>query len=289
MSSFDKIVDRFTGAFQHERAVQIFIKALIFYVLLKIIFLWPFTSKLVDYESVPVYANVIGKVVFAPMLIASYNVNLFYGIALAFVIALLFLPSGYAGSALLLWLVLNLYRLNHIVINGSDLVLLSLATWAVPMSARFRWQGEKMRVLQIFIFNMAVVFCQIHVAFIYFISGFDKLQSPAWTSGQAFQYIANLDTMFNPALADLMKNSSLNKILSWSTIIFELAFAALIWFKPTRLFMIILGVLFHLGISAMLYLPDFSPMMILSYLIFLKQQDYERLGLRLVKQETSWK
>jgi hypothetical protein len=74
-----------------------------------------------------------------------------------------------------------------------------------------------------------------------------------------------------------------NSILAWATILFELLFAVLVWFKRTRLLILITGILFHFIIAIMLNLTDFSMVMSIAYLVFLKDTDYIYLKNELLK------
>ena len=64
------------------------------------------------------------------------------------------------------------------------------------------------------------------------------------------------------------------------TILFELAFVVLVWFKKTRIPILIIGIFFHLFIWIVMSLPDFATTMIISYILFLKDTDYHRLPAR---------
>ena len=83
--------------------------------------------------------------------------------------------------------------------------------------------------------------------------------------------------MFNPAFAGIFDNPAVQLILSWLTILFELAFAVLVWFKKTKIPMLVMGIVFHFFIWIVLSLPDFAAVMIVSYIIFLDDADLMRL------------
>ena len=69
--------------------------------------------------------------------------------------------------------------------------------------------------------------------------------------------------------------------MSWMTIVFELIFIPLVFIERTRLPILFVGVLFHIIIWLMLGLPGFGWIMIVSYAIFLKDRDFDRLPKRL--------
>jgi hypothetical protein len=59
-------------------------------------------------------------------------------------------------------------------------------------------------------------------------------------------------------------------VLAWLTIGFELAFPVLVWFRATRKWILITGIVFHLTIAVMLGLPEFATVMIVSYTLFFR-------------------
>ena len=101
----------------------------------------------------------------------------------------------------------------------------------------------------------------------------DKLLSEAWRSGEAFVYIRHLEFFYNPVLPRGFENNAWDFVLSWCTILFELSFVVLIWNRHTRIAAIIIGVIFNLFIWIVLSIPDFALLMILSFVIFLKDED----------------
>lgn len=90
-------------------------------------------------------------------------------------------------------------------------------------------------------------------------------------------YLTHYDPLFNPAFSDLLKGKVTQLVMGWLTIGFELGFVVLVWFKRTRILVLCIGVIFHLVIIVMLTLPDFGVIMILSYLVFMKDSDYRRI------------
>jgi hypothetical protein len=119
--------------------------------------------------------------------------------------------------------------------------------------------------------------CKLQIVFIYLVSGWDKLTSETWRSGEAFDYIIHLNTLYNPAFTGLFEGSVVHSILSWATILFELLFVVLVWIEKTRLPVLLTGIFFHLFIWVVMTLPDFAAIMILSYIIFLNDSDYTRV------------
>jgi hypothetical protein len=59
-------------------------------------------------------------------------------------------------------------------------------------------------------------------------------------------------------------------VMTFSTILWEAYFPALVWVKAIRYPLLFIGVMLHLGISTMLILPFFGLLMIVTYSLFLE-------------------
>jgi len=211
-----------------------------------------------------------------PSILAQHYPALFLGISLAFLCVAFFLSWNYITAVLFLLLIINLNRIQFLMSNGGDSVVLMLAVWMIGMVDNPA-KEERSRVVRYFIFNVAVLLCQVQVVLIYFVSGWDKVSSVVWRTGEAFAYIPHLDFMFNQGFTEFLSDSVTNAILSWMTIAFELTFVIAVWFGKTRLWVLAIGTVFHVMIAITLSIPDFAAVMIVSYLIFLKDSDYTRL------------
>ena len=212
----------------------------------------------------------------APAFLADYNIEIFFGVVGIFLVVAFFIRPHYVTTIIFFWLCLNLYVVFLPFGNGADLVLFMLALWCIPMARRPTLKSEPAITIQKTAYNMAIFLCQLQVVFIYLTSGWDKLLSETWRSGEAFDYIIHLNTLYNPALTGVFENAFVQRILSWATIIFELSFVILVWIKKTRLPILGLGIIFHLFIWIVMSLPDFAWIMMISYIIFLKDADFGR-------------
>jgi hypothetical protein len=123
--------------------------------------------------------------------------------------------------------------------------------------------------LQAILGSMAYRLCQIQVCIIYGYSGIKKLKGFAWWNGDAVWHslaqvqLAGADfswmAHFPLALAGV----------TYLTLAWEIYFPALIWIKPIRVPLLIVGVLLHMGIAFGMSLPLFGALMVLTYVLFL--------------------
>jgi len=245
--------------------VTFFCKGLVLVLLIKMTITWPVAHLIMTYEDTIRASSWLGKILFAP---AQYG-PAYYGIAIVVSLIIFFARWNYFSAVLFFWLSVNFYRTCLPIVNGSDLILCILAGYTIPLATHPRLSSEKGRLIQRTVFNFSVWLCQIQIAAIYLVSGWNKLVSPVWRSGDAIAMIHQMDFVIHPALHGGHAGDAINQAISWSAIAFELAFAVLIWFRKTRGTMLVLGIVFHVIIAVALSLPDFALVMIISYLLFL--------------------
>jgi hypothetical protein len=269
--------ERFTLERKEERSAMLFQKLLIAFALFKVIVLWSLADTFFA-GNAPKFGLSFSKIVFIPSIIAAYSPTPFFIIVTLILFGILFIRGNYITNFLLFWIVINIVKIKYPVTNGSDYVLGALAFYNIFLSFT-EYYEEKRDVLSNAAFNLAHLMARIQIILIYVISGWDKLFSNAWFSGKAFQYVAHIETVYNPVFGSWITTKEVSVFLSWLTIIFELSFAILVWNRYTRLLILGVGVIFHLMIWLMLSLPDFSLIMVISYTLFLRRSDFKKLGI----------
>lgn len=258
----------------------IFCKTLVVYVLFRMIANWSVSAQFAQEKLLDLPRNIIPRILFWPSYWGMDHHTVFYGVGMLCLVLILFLSWNYLSAVFFFLFTLNLYRYNLAIANGSDLVLTMMAFWSIGMALRPEWKSKAGSEVQTIVYILAIIFCQLQVVGIYFVSGWDKLMSEVWRSGAAFAYIRHYDPLFNPLFTPMLQSTTAQWICSWLTIVFELGFVVFVWFRKTRNFILLTGVVFHLVIIVMLSIPEFGLLMILSYLIFLKDEDYDRIKSR---------
>lgn len=252
-----------------DKTVVLFCKSLYVFLIVKIIFLWPVLHDLVAYSPYE-FTSPLRYVIYGPVKLAQWNLDVFLiGLLLLLLVALK-VRLNYFTSALIAWLSFCLTRLAGPIASGSDSILNLFLLLAVGLSDWPAFKATSLRSSQSMISNFALLICRIQLALIYLLSGFDKLTSEAWRSGDAMYSIINLEYFSNPAL-EFHFSESMCAVLAWGVILFELGFPFLIWFRRFRIPILAMGVCFHIGIIFFLSLPDFGVIMIVTYLLFLPE------------------
>jgi hypothetical protein len=116
---------------------------------------------------------------------------------------------------------------------------------------------------------------QIQMCLIMMSTGLIKWKGNEWLDGSALFYVIHLDdlygNLFNPHW--MFGYYSVLKFLTWSTLVFEVAFPVLVWFDKTRLFALLNIFSFHLGLSMSMNLNLFHWIMSVGWLSFYVQPE----------------
>lgn len=124
--------------------------------------------------------------------------------------------------------------------------------------------------------NLAVRLIQLHFCVIYLYAGFSKLQGAAWWSGEAvwlafanreYQSLDMTWMAWYPWICELMTHT---------TIVWEVSFAAAVWVRPLRTPVLALGFLLHLGIGGMMGMWTFGLIMIFGHIAFWPESTIRR-------------
>lgn len=99
-----------------------------------------------------------------------------------------------------------------------------------------------------------------------------------WVEGSAVYYALNIDRFGGYAM-DWSQPwiCILSMIITWLVLLFQTLFPVLIWLKKWRIQTIVIGVLIHVGVGVFLHLWDFAMAMLVSYTLFVRDEDWRWL------------
>jgi hypothetical protein len=187
-------------------------------------------------------------------------------------------------SVVLYLCMLSLYHRNVSTNGGPDAVPMILAFYmmlcpggaAYSLDAR-REARRRGTAAEALIAPWSVRLLQMQLCLIYFQSCVIKCSGPSWMDGTAVHYVLfNREfSQFNmewlgayPLLVNLMTHSAL---------LIEFTLAFWLWFRPTRRWAILGGILLHAGIRPALNIPGFGETMCATYLTFLAPDEVAAL------------
>ncbi|HTL10925.1 MAG TPA: hypothetical protein VL588_00470, partial [Bdellovibrionota bacterium] len=105
---------------------------------------------------------------------------------------------------------------------------------------------------------------------IYVYGGFEKMRGATWWQGDAiWNALANMQ-LVKVNLEFIAWIPGTIALITYFTVVWETYFAALVWPRQTRPYVLAFGVLLHAGIGLTMNIPFFSYFMIASYLVFVE-------------------
>lgn len=117
---------------------------------------------------------------------------------------------------------------------------------------------------------------QVQLSLVYFHSFLCKIQGVCWQKGLAIYWstrFADLIRFPCPPLTDTLLGSQIG---TYFTLVIEFLLFTLVWFKPLRYWILLGGVILHLGIDWCMNLPGFETLFIAAYVNFIDPADLEK-------------
>jgi hypothetical protein len=205
---------------------------------------------------------------------------------------------GYrARTATLIALILSLFQTiwNYLPLSGADAAMRCMlfclvwadtaAVWSVDAWLRRRagLSAESTSPSPI----GPLLLIRFQIALIYLNSGLWKLLNPLWRDGSALHYVlsSNVYARFPAALPPWTE--PLLTVATYITLGWELAFAFLVLWRPTRTVALAIGIAIHLGIWITLEIGLFSFVMIAGYAAYLDPASLRDLPHRLMRRSPS--
>lgn len=119
-----------------------------------------------------------------------------------------------------------------------------------------------------------VTVIRFQIVAMYAYAGTCKLLGHEWQNGTALFYILQSDLYsFPPAQALVLRYPLVTVAATYATIIFQVTFPLLIWVRKARPYLIGAGVALHLSIIIGMGLFEFGLIMMISYLIWIRDKD----------------
>jgi hypothetical protein len=202
------------------------------------------------------------------------------------------IPAGLAvavgwrtrGATVLSYLLLlSVARRDPWMLNSGDALLrhatLFLAlTPAGSVLSVDRWRQDRARFWEApHAAPWGLRFLQLQITAVYLFSVFEKLRGDKWTSGTALADAWRITDLARVGVPMPIYDSMLlTNVLTFSTLVIELALAVLLWNRRARGYVVIAGVLLHLGIEVTMAVGFFSTVAVTLYLSFTAEETAER-------------
>lgn len=190
--------------------------------------------------------------------------------------------------------VMTFYNRNLLSNCGPDQVMMitsfymMLAPCGAAYSLDARREARRRGTLaEPLIYPWAQRLMQLQLCLIYFVTAFLKCGGRSWIGGTALHYV-----VFNREIGQFNMEwlggyPIVLNLMAYSALLLEFALAFLLWFRPTRRWVALLGVMLHAGIAPMVNVPLFGEQMTALYLLFLAPDELSALG-RFLTAPTRW-
>mgnify|MGYP000371072637 CR=1 FL=1 len=270
-------INKITQEVTHPNAIKLFRLVIYGWVILNTLFLLPAGNHFWSFNAlIPVQdfelMSVIKKAFY---LLHNEGLSSYWpilvGIQLIAAVLAMFNKWPVISSIVVYFCTINLdNRANVILDGGNNLmhIILVFLIFMKPNSGSLLSNG---------ITNASFLMARIQVVFVYLCAGLGKVTGTLWPQGVALYYTMNVDEYGHPLMAELMTDYSLLMVGgAYATLLFQLSFPWLVWFRKTRPFLLAMGTFFHLGIVFGMGLVSFGFAMCASYFVFYDDKRAEK-------------
>lgn len=211
---------------------------------------------------------------FAYYLTQHYSVTLgVLSIILLAILAIIGLlkRANYFTNSLLWLLMLNINNFLYPTLTAGDFLtnqLLFFNIFFLPKITKHTAVNE----VKIALHNVALIGIKIQICLAYFLAAWFKLTDASWMNGLAVYQTFQISEYSNSFFATWPMGVCM--VLTYATIVYQLLFPLLIWFRKTKIYLLAFGITQHLLIAFGMGLFSFGIIMIICYILFLKY-DYK--------------
>lgn len=189
---------------------------------------------------------------------------------------------SYASSLLVWFLTMNLDNKIFTTMDGGNNLMHLMLFYCIFISPDKLSRKRIASSSLLYISNLAFLTARLQLCVVYFVAGHLKMTGTYWTNGMAFYYVMGVDEYSLPILNWVFTAFPLLSILaSYATIMFQISFPLLIWFKEVRPLLFVVGGFMHIGIALGMGLISFGLAMVVCYAAFFTSSEilwYEKLG-----------
>jgi hypothetical protein len=293
--------------FNKSIGLSIFRVIVAFLVIKKAIFLLPMANELFGLKAISPYVIYLQSMSVYHLKFLAYPFHVPHAPQL-FLMAIMLVASFYLFgvykgiTGVVLFIMITILRLrNGFILDGSDNVIqvtlpfLIFADSYKHFRLDFKFsvfkklerfnifnKNETIVDLRRFIANAALFGLMFQVCYVYFFTALAKLQGEMWLNGTAIYYTMRVEEFRATAWnIPLTENHYFVVLGTYFTIMMELAFIFLVWSRTTKFYVLILGVLLHVGIWIFMRIDDFSWIMIGTYFVFITDDEYRTFSIYL--------
>jgi hypothetical protein len=186
------------------------------------------------------------------------------------------------ASILLYLCMLSFYHRNVCSNGGPDAMLSIFSFYMMLCPCGAAYSLDALRVAkkrgtdaEPLIVPWALRLLQMQVCLIYFQSAVIKCQGGLWNKGTVIHYIVFLREFRMFDFEWLANYPLLINAMTHGALLIEFALGFWLWFRPTRRYVILCGIMLHMGIRPILNVPGFGEILISMYMTFLAPDELD--------------
>ena len=173
----------------------------------------------------------------------------------------------------------SLYQRNPFVLDGGDNLLYLFAfflmfvqsDWYLAVDQRQPKEGSYLPAI---VHNFAIAAMVLQLMVLYASSGIAKATGPLWQNGTALYYVLQTDEFNMSHWSSLIwRSTPLVTALTYSTILYQVSWPFLIWYRSTKFAMVVGAFMMHVAIAFFMGLTWFSLIMIGAEAIIFADED----------------
>lgn len=178
--------------------------------------------------------------------------------------------SNYISNTVLWLVIMNLTNFLYPTLTAGDYLLNQLLFFNCFFISKASDNiiGDDVKTA---LHNTALLAIKLQICLAYFFAGYYKILDNSWISGTALYQTFQIPEYSNAFLASIPY--SVCMIVTYITIVYQLSFAFLVWFRPFKIYLFLCGILQHIFIAFGLGLFSFGIVMLICYILFLKYDE----------------
>lgn len=180
-------------------------------------------------------------------------------------------------------LMVSMQNRNFAILNSGDTVMrcmlfaLMLAPSHVKFSVDAFLAKKKGQPLSPEVNYTTIRLLQLQFSIVYLATTLFKLKGYDWVDGTAVYYSSRLVNFQRIAIPFVFDFPSLVKFFTWTALFIEFAMGSLVWVKEWRRWVLLSGILLHIGIEITMSIGFFEWVMMSAYLLFLEPSELNQI------------
>lgn len=213
-------------------------------------------------------------------------------VLITYIVTSVFIMIGFktrVSTLICFILMVSMQNRNYSILNSGDtlmrcmLFLMIFAPTHVKYSVDAFLRKEKGMPYSPEISITTIRLMQLQFSLVYFATTLFKLKGYDWVDGTAVYYTSRLVNFQRIVLPIVFDFPSLVKFATWSALFIEFAMGTLVWVRELRIWVLLAGLLLHLGIEVSMSIGFFEWVMIAAYILFLEPKEMNWIKERLLR------